>query len=63
MGYTRESWFHRAIEPKPPIPKNMRLYFQQRNPRRWARLQRDLAYFERIAPKVGMIPEDVRWLL
>jgi hypothetical protein len=47
-------------------PKNllqMQAAVARRNPRRWRRMQRDLKWLEKRMKKMGLNPEDARWLL
>lgn len=56
--------FIEAAESKPPrgVPE-MRRYVQLKNPVRWRRMQRDFRWMQRKMKKLGLNPEDARWLL
>lgn len=52
-------------EPRRPLPsmKRVRQVIAQRDPRRWARIQRDYAWMEKQMIRLGLDPEDARYLL
>lgn len=41
----------------------MRKYAAWRNPRRWARIQKDYAWLEKVMQEIDMNPEEARFLL
>jgi hypothetical protein len=63
-----DGWFEaaRQREEKPPYKKDrdtLRAYLEHRNRARWRRLEKDVAWAGQEIQKLGMNPEDVRWLL
>lgn len=52
-------------QPRRPLPKmsRVRQVIAQRDPRRWARMQRDFAWMEKQMIELGLDPEDARYLL
>lgn len=59
-------WVEIASKRKPPRPRDkatLREHLKNKSPWRWAQLQRHLQWAEREMLKLGMNPEDVRWLL
>jgi len=56
----------REREVKAPYKKDrdtLRAYLAKRNPHRWKRLQKDVAWASKELQRLGMNPEDVRWFL
>ena len=41
----------------------IRAYIKRHSPRRWERFQRDYRHIGKVISKIGMNPEDARWLL
>lgn len=61
-----DGWLDAASKRKPPRKldrQSLRNYLQARNPRRWGRLQRELRWAERELGKLGLNPEDTRWMV
>ena len=44
-------------------PTNVRLALQEEDPKRWRRLQSDLAWVELRLGEMGLNPDDARWYL
>lgn len=60
----RASFFDAAANAKPPKNiEEMRQRIANKNPVRWSRLQREMKWAGKEAIKMGMSPEDVRWIL
>lgn len=57
------SWF-KATEkpPKEYTIERLREHMRMKNPVRWRRLRKDFAWMMREMKKLGMNPEDARWL-
>jgi hypothetical protein len=61
-----DGWLKAASQRKPPAKRDratLRNYLHARSPWRWRRLQRDLRWAERQLLRLGMNPEDARWIL
>lgn len=61
-----EDWIAIASRREPPRSRDretLRNYLKAKNPRRWALLQRQLRWAENQMLKLGMNPEDTRWIL
>lgn len=59
-------WIAIASKREPPARRDketLRNHLKNKNPRRWAALQYHLRWAEREMLKLGLNPEDVRWLL
>lgn len=59
-------WFQAAIATPPAPPSGVeaiRSAVRQKNPVRWARLQREFRWMQRRMKKMGLNPEDARWIL
>lgn len=63
----RESWLlARDQQQEPPRPQDretLRAYMAKKSPLRWRRFESDFKHLGKIYAKLGMNPEDVRWLL
>ena len=61
----RGAFFDAATE-QPPRPRTIeqaRLAIRNRNPVRWRRLQKEYRWMTKQAVKLGISPEEARWLL
>jgi len=61
-----EGWLDAASKRNPPRPRDrrsLREYLEARNHRRWRILQRQLRWAEKELLKLGMNPEDTRWII
>jgi len=61
-----DGWLDAASKRNPPRARDrrtLREYLQARNRRKWFRLQRSLRWAEKELSKLGMNPEDVRWII
>lgn len=59
-------WIEIASKREPPRRRDkasLQNYLKAKNPWRWAALQRDLRWAERELGKLGMNPEDARWIV
>jgi hypothetical protein len=58
-------WFNAAIEAQTSrrTQEDIARHIKSRNPIRWRRLQRDLRWVKKEMKKLGLNPEDARWLL
>ncbi len=57
------SWMEAKTEGPPRGADEVRKRIRQANPVRWAHLQKEFAWAQKQAKKLGVNPEDVRWLL
>lgn len=48
--------------PRPTTLDSLRGHMRSKNPVRWHRLRRDFAWMQREMRKLGLNPEDARWL-
>lgn len=55
--------FHARTKRAPARPANVRRALAQADPRRWERMQRDLAWMELRLGEMGLNPDDARWYL
>lgn len=58
------SFFKAAEKPKPPVKDAawVRKQLSVRNPVRWARLQRDYRWMQKSMKKMGLNPEEARYI-
>ena len=62
----KDAWLDAASKRTPPrrIDRDsLRSYLQARNPWRWRSLQRQIRWAENEMLKLGLNPEDARWML
>lgn len=59
----RASFFEEGTRKPPRTTEQARQRIADSNPVRWARLQREFRWAQKRAKKMGINPEDVRWLL
>lgn len=61
-----DGWMDAASKRKPPRKLDRRTlqeYLKAKNLRRWNRLQRELRWAEKELGKLGLNPEDARWMV
>jgi hypothetical protein len=61
-----DGWLDAASKRNPPAARDrntLRNYLKAKNRRRWRILQRHLRWAEREMLKLGLNPEDTRWIL
>jgi hypothetical protein len=68
QGTEINSWFEAANRRESTPPRRtdidqLQAYLKAKNPVRWRRLQRDFKWAGSTIQKLGMNPEDARWLL
>lgn len=61
-----DGWMKAASQRNPPRKMDRRTlqdYLKAKNLRRWNRLQRELRWAEKELGKLGLNPEDARWMI
>jgi hypothetical protein len=60
----RMGWYEAAAHSKPPrSAEQIKAELKRRNYWRWRTMRRDFKYFQKRMKKMGLNPDDLRWLL